>query len=63
MVSSLYLVSSSSYFDFSIEEIKELLNDTPETVADKIQQKMEEYEDESEEKVHFRKCFSDTVRL
>lgn len=37
------------YFDFSIEEIKELLNDTPETVADKIQQKMEEYEDESED--------------
>lgn len=37
------------YFDFSIEEIKELLNDTPETVADKIQQKMEEYEDETED--------------
>ena len=37
------------YFDFSIEEIKELLNDTPETVADKIQQKMEEYEYETED--------------
>lgn len=37
------------YFDFSIEEIKELLNDTDEKIAEKIQQKMEKYEDETED--------------
>ncbi len=37
------------YFDFSIEEIKELLNDTNEKIAEKIQQKMEKYEDETED--------------
>lgn len=37
------------YFDFSIDEIKELLNDTPETVSDKIQEKLEKYEDETED--------------
>ena len=37
------------YFDFSIEEIKELLNDTEEKIAEKIQQKMEKYEDETED--------------
>lgn len=37
------------YFNFSIEEIKELLNDNSEDLIDKIQTKMEKYEDETED--------------
>lgn len=37
------------YFDFSIEEIKEILNDDSKILIDKIQAKMEEYEDETED--------------
>ncbi len=48
-ISQLKRIKVYRYFDFSIEEIKELLNDTPETIADKIQQKLEKYEDETED--------------
>ncbi len=48
-ISQLKRIKVYRYFDFSIEEIKELLNDTPKTIADKIQQKLEKYEDETED--------------
>ena len=33
------------YFDFSLEEIKDLLNDNSKNIIAKIERKMEEYED------------------
>ena len=48
-INQLKCIKVYRYFDFSIEEIKELLNSNSKDVADKIQKRMEKYEDETED--------------